>query len=284
VSAHAAATWPAGSLRGETAKLAAFLRRDMLVAWSYRMAFFSDLATLVAQMLLFYYIGKLVPADRLPSYGGVQADYIDFVTLGIVINVFVQVALTRTSSAMRQEQLMGTLESLLVTPTAAATVQLGSAVFDLVYMPLRTAVFLAFMVMFVGVDLDPSGILPSIVLLLAFIPCIWGIGIGCAAGILTFKRGAGAIGLGALLLGFTSGAFFPLTLLPEWVQTLAAYNPLAVAVEGLRDALLGGTGWAGVSEDILKLVPMSVIALVTGSILFRLAMRREQRRGTLGLY
>ena len=42
---------------------------------------------------------------------------------------------------------MGTLESLLVTPTAAATVQLGSAVFDLVYMPLRTAVFLGFMVL-----------------------------------------------------------------------------------------------------------------------------------------
>ena len=68
------------------------------------------------------------------------------------------------------------------------------------------------------------------------------------------------------------------------MQTLAAYNPLAVAVEGLRDALLGGTGWAGVKEDVLKLVPMSILALVVGSLLFRLAMRREQRRGTLGLY
>ena len=102
------------------------------------MAFFSDLANLVAQVLLFYYIGKLVPPDSLPSYGGVHASYIEFVTLGIVVNVFVQVALTRIAGALRQEQLMGTLESLLVTPTAAATVQLGSAVFDLVYMPLRT--------------------------------------------------------------------------------------------------------------------------------------------------
>jgi hypothetical protein len=110
MSAHAATSWRAGSLWGEAAKLPAFLRRDLLVAWSYRMAFFSDFVNLGAQMLLFFYIGKLVPPTSLPSYGGVQATYVEFVTLGIVINVFVQVALTRIADALRQEQLMGTLE------------------------------------------------------------------------------------------------------------------------------------------------------------------------------
>ena len=126
MSAHAATSWRAGSLLGEAAKLPAFLRRDLLMAWSYRMAFFSDFVNLGAQMLLFFYIGKLVPSTSLPTYGGVQATYVEFVTLGIVINVFVQVALTRIADALRQEQLMGTLESLLVTPTATTTLQLGS--------------------------------------------------------------------------------------------------------------------------------------------------------------
>jgi ABC-2 type transport system permease protein len=284
VSAHAATSWRAGSLLGEVAKLPAFLRRDLLVAWSYRMAFFSDLANLAAQMLLFFYIGKLVPEESLPTYGGVQASYIDFVTLGIVVNVFVQVALTRISTALRQEQLMGTLEALLATPTATATVQIGSAVFDLVYMPLRTAVFLCFMVLVAGVQLDPSGVLPALVILLAFIPFVWGIGIASAAAILTFKRGAGATSLAALLLGLTSGAFFPLELLPHWIATIAEYNPLAIAIEGLRTALLAGSGWEGVGGDVAILVCMSILALVAGSALFRLALRREQRRGTLGLY
>ena len=139
--------------------------------------------------------------------------------------------------------MIGTLESLIVTPTVAATVQLGSAVFDLVYMPLRTAIFLGFMVLFAGVELDASGILPSLIVLLAFIPFVWGIGIASAAGILTFKRGGGAMGLGALLLGLTSGAFFPLELLPNWLATIAEYNPLAITIEALRQALLGGAGW-----------------------------------------
>jgi ABC-2 type transport system permease protein len=271
-------------LLGEAAKLPAFLRRDLLVAWSYRMAFFSDFANLAAQMLLFFYIGKLVPREALPSYGGVQAGYLEFVTLGIVINVFVQVALTRMADALRQEQMIGTLEALLVTPTATATLQLGSAVFDLVYMPIRTAVFLGFMVLFVGIELDASGMLPSAAILLAFIPFVWGLGIASAAAILTFKRGSGFMGLGALLLGLTSGAFFPLALLPGWIAAIAEYNPLAIAIDGLREALLGGTGWAGVGHDVALLLPMSTLALLAGSILFRLALQREQRRGTLGLY
>ena len=284
MSAYAAPFSRAGALAGETAKLAAFLRRDLLVAWSYRMAFFSDLANLAAQMLLFFYIGKLVPDSALPSYGGVQATYLEFVTLGLVINVFVQVALTRMADALRHEQMIGTLESLLVTPTSTATVQLGSAVFDLVYMPLRTTVFLGFMVLFTGVELAASGLLPSIAIMLAFIPFVWGLGIVSAAAILTFKRGSGAMGIGALLLGLTSGAFFPLSLLPGWVASVAEYNPLAIAIEGLREALLGGSGWAGVGHDVALLAPMSVLALLAGSLLFRLALTREQRRGTLGFY
>jgi ABC-2 type transport system permease protein len=284
MSAQAATLWGVGSLRGEAAKLRAFLRRDLLVAWSYRMAFFSDFANLGAQVLLFFYIGKLVPSESLPTYGGVHASYIEFVTLGIVVNVFVQVALTRISTALRQEQMIGTLEAVLLTPTAAATVQIGSAVFDLVYVPLRTSIFLAFMVLFAGVDLEPSGILPALVILLTFIPFVWGLGIAAAAAIVTFKRGGNAMSLGALALGFTSGAFFPLALLPAWLAAVAEYNPLAIAIDALRNALLAGTGWDGIGRDVAVLVSMSIITLVAGSLLFKAALNRERRRGTLGLY
>ena len=43
--------------------------------------------------------------------------------------------------AFRNEQLMGTLEVLLMTPTTPATIQIGSVVYDLVYVPLRTGLF-----------------------------------------------------------------------------------------------------------------------------------------------
>jgi ABC-2 type transport system permease protein len=280
----AAQALPTGALAREVAKLPAFLRRDLLVAWSYRVAFFSDALSLVGLMLVFFFIGKLVDPSELPAYGGVHPSYLEFVTIGIVLNAFVQVALVRMGEALRAEQMIGTLEALLATPTAAATIQLGSAAFHLVYMPLRLVLFLAFMTLAVGIDLEPSGALPSLVLLLAFLPFVWGIGLAAAAAVLVFRRGGGVIALGTLLLGLASGAFFPLTLLPAWVEEAARYNPLAIAIDGFRDALLGGTGWTGVGHDVLLLMPLSIASVAAGSALFRAALRRERRRGTLGLY
>ena len=281
-----AATWQAGASGtiGEAAKLPAFLRRDLLTAWSYRVGFFSDFANLAAQMVLFFFLGRLIEDGALPSYGGGAVTYLEFVTLGVVLNVFVQVALTRTSEALRTEQMIGTLEALLTTPTATSTILVGSAVFDLVYIPIRTAVFLLFMALVAGLDFTASGALPALVLLLAFIPFVWGLGMCTAAAILTFRRGSGLMGIGTMALGLLSGAFFPLTLLPAWVASIAEYNPLAIAIEGLRETLLGGTGWTGMGHDLLLLAPMSVLSILLGSLLFRASLRRERRRGTLGLY
>jgi ABC-2 type transport system permease protein len=280
------AAWRAGSpvAIAELGKLPAFLRRDLLTAWSYRVGFFSDFANLGAQMVLFFFLGELIEDGALPTYGGSTVSYLEFVTLGIVLNVFVQIALNRTSEALRTEQMIGTLEALLTTPTATSTILVGSAVFDLVYIPIRTGIFLLFMALVVGLDFTASGTLPALVLLLAFIPFVWGLGMCTAAAILTFRRGSGLMGIGAMVLGLASGAFFPLSLLPEWVQSIAEYNPLAIAIEGLRDTLLGGTGWAGVGEDLLVLVPLSCASILLGSLLFRASLRRERRRGTLGLY
>lgn len=267
---------------GEVRKLPAFLRRDFLVAWSYRANFVTDWVGLFVQAFLFSYIGKLVDPDALPTYGGTQASYIEFVAVGISISVFVQLGLRSVSAGLRQEQLIGTLESLLMTPTATTTIQLGAVMYQLVYVPIRTAAFLFLMTVIAGADFHASGLLPAMALLIAFIPFIWGLGVASAGAVLTFRRGAGAFAFGAGLLAIGSGAYFPLELLPHWLETIAKLNPMAIAIHGMREALIGGS--VDVGADIAVLVPVSVVTLGLGVLVFRRAVRRELRRGTLGLY
>ena len=59
----------------------------------------------------------------------------------------------------------------------------------------------------------------------------------------TFRRGANATGIVVTLLGLISGAVFPIALLPPLLRTIAEWNPFAIAIDGVRDALIGGTGW-----------------------------------------
>lgn len=272
------------SFFGELRKLPAFLRRDVLVAWSYRASFVTDWVGLVVQAFLFSFIGKLIDADQLPTYGDTQATYIEFVAIGISLSVFVQIGLTSVSAGLRQEQLMGTLESLLMTPTAPTTIQLGAVMYQLIYVPIRTAVFLFLVAEIAGAHFYASGILPAVILLVAFIPFIWGLGVASAAAVLTFRRGAGAFGFGVGLLTIASGAYFPLDLLPHWISKLAGLNPMAIAINGMREALIGGSGSVGIASSLAVLVPASAATLGLGVLAFRRAVRRELRRGSLGLY
>jgi len=271
------------SLGVELVKLRAFLRRDALVSWSYRLAFFSDWVNVIVQVGLFYFTSQLVDPAKIPDYGG-QTRYIDFVAVGIAFSTLLQVSLTRVVTAIRNEQWGGTLESLLVTPTSPATLQLGAVVYDLVYVPIRTGVFLGLMVLVFDVDLHVSGLGPAAVILFAFIPFSWGLGLISAAGVLTMRRGAGVAGIAGMALTLLSGAYFPLGVFPSWMQEIARYNPLTLALVGARDALLGGAGWSVVSRPVLVLLPLALVALVVGTATFRAAINRERRKGTLFLY
>lgn len=265
-------------------RLRAFARRDFKINWSYRAAFIGDLLNLAAQVLMFFFIAKMVNTDVLPEYGGQQTDYLGFVAVGIALGAFLQLGMTRVSTAIRQEQLMGTLEPLYMTPTPIGLVQVGLAFYDFIYVPLRTAVLLGAMVLFLDVEFAIDGLAPTAVMILFFIPFVWGLGTMTAAAILTFKRGGAGLGLVTLGLNVTSGAYFPVTLFPDWVVAIADKNPIAIAMDASRQALLGGQGWDAVTPHLPFMLISGLGALAAGWIAIRFALRREHRRGTLGAY
>jgi hypothetical protein len=72
--------------------------------------------------------------------------------------------------------------------------------------------------------------------------------------------------------------------LPHWLASVAADNPIARAMDAIRTALLSNAGWAGIASDLALLAPLSVLSLAIGLFAFKLALMRERRLGTLGLY
>jgi ABC-2 type transport system permease protein len=272
------------SVIAETPKLAAFVRRDFRSALSYRVGAVAGLFGIVLQVVVLSFVGKLVDPGRLPVFDGTRATYVEFVVIGVCVNTTVLLLLHELSRALRAEQMIGTLESLLITPTRIGTVQLGSTLFSLLYVPLRLCLFLAAIAIAFGLDLHVGGILPATVLTLEFLPFLWGIGLVAAGAILTFRRGAGAIGAGIAVISIGSGVFFPLSVLPSWVAHLDAYNPLSIVLNALREALIGGAGWHALATPMIELLPLAAASVAVGVFSFRLFLRRERRLGTLGLY
>lgn len=283
--AHAAPTaTPRRPLAAELAKLPAFVRRDVLTLLSYRFPFVGDIVGLLFQSVMFYFVSRLVSRDRMPLIEGHRPDYLAFVSVGIAVAAFMEVGLGRMLQSVQSERMLGTLESLLVTPTRLATIQLGPAMYDLVYVPLRTGLFLTIVSLLYGMRLNLSGIPPAAAILVVFIPFVWGLGVLGAANILTFRRGNTMIGFITTVLSIGSGAYFPLELLPGWAETIAKANPVAIALSGMRATLLADAGWEQVWWRAGLLLPMSAVMVVLGALAFRRAVLRERRLGTIGLY
>ena len=149
----------------ELPKLCAFVRRDARIAMSYRAGMAGGLLGVLAQIVAFSFLGKLVDPSRLPLFDGTRTSYIEFVAIGICLNMAVMLLVHELARALRNEQMMGTLESLLITPTRVLTIQIGSTLFSLLYVPLRMCLFLAVIAVLFGLHLHAAGVLPSIVLL-----------------------------------------------------------------------------------------------------------------------
>lgn len=274
----------AAAFAAEARKLPAFVRRDWKIALSYRAVFLADVLGLATQVIVFSFVAKLVDPGTLPVYGGTVPSYLAFVVIGLVVNLTAGVLLYTVANALRQEQLTGTMEALLATPTAGATLQLGSVAYTLILVPIRAAVLLTAIGVLFGLDLELSGIAPALAVLICFLPFTWGLGLIAAGLVVTFRRGSNATGIVVTLLGLISGAVFPISLLPPALRTIAEWNPFAISIDGVRDALIGGTGWGAAGETMLRLTPLSLVGLAMGAFVFRWAMARERRRGTLGMY
>lgn len=277
-------TRPTPTVRSELGKLAAFVRRDWLVAVSYRTALVTDWFAILAQVGLFAFLGEIVAVDALPTYGGQRPSYLEFATIGIVINALLNIGLNGLVSVVGSEQRTGTLEQVLSTSVRLPTYQIGSGLFALLYTPLRMTVLLGLVAFVLGGRFSFANLAPATVVLAAFVPVVWGIGLAAAGGVVTIRRGAGIAGFAGILLGAASGAYFPVDLLPTWLQVVMRYNPVTVTLETVRAVLLGGAGWSAVWQPVGVLTTTGIVFTILGSAVFRAALRREMRRGTLHLY
>ena len=102
--------------------LAAILHKDLSLIFSYRFAFLLRFFGILFSVTLWYFIARLV--------GEKQPDYYPFVILGMAAQTFLSAHLYGTASRLREEQLSGTLEALLSTPTPPLTILVGGSIAD----------------------------------------------------------------------------------------------------------------------------------------------------------
>ena len=101
---------------------------------------------------------------------------------------------------------------------------------------------------------------------------------------MAFKRGNPINWLftsASLLLG---GVYYPVSVLPDWLQQVSAFLPMTHALEGIRLAMLQGHNLQMLSTSVLGLGLFTIIVLPLSLVMFQFAVRQAKIHGSLTQY
>lgn len=68
---------------------------------------------------------------------------------------------------------------------------------------------------------------------------------------------------------FLSGATFPVTMMPVWVQTIAQFLPATYLYQGVESMMIGGKSFSSNWVPVVALIVTFAVALIVGTKLFR---------------
>lgn len=267
-----------------TRALLAFFVRDARKTASYRFAFLLDIGSVVFKAATFYFVAQLIgtaAAPHLEAYGG---QYFPFVLVGIAFASYQTVGLNSFAQSLRQEQFMGTLESVLCTPVRLPMFLAGSALWDFFYATIEVALYFLVAFLAFGLTFEKPALGPALVAAVLTLAAFMGLGVLSAAFILRYKRGNPVAWIIASAGELFGGVYFPVNILPGRMRAISEWIPMTHALSALRKTLLTGAGFADISPDLVYLGVFTVIVWPLGVLAFQLALRRSQADGSLGHY
>ena len=262
----------------------AFLRRDFSQAISYRLAFFMQLGGILFNVAIFYFMAQLFGsaiASQLETYGG---DYFSFVLIGLAFTGFMGLSLSSFAQSVREGQMMGTLEIMLLSPTRLSAILLSSSIWSYLLTTFRVIVYLILGALVFGASLNQANYGAALLVLLLSIASFSGIGIISAAFVLLTKKGdpiAWALTGASSLL---AGVYYPVAVLPDWLEPVSRILPLTYALDAMRLSMLQGNSIYELRFDILVLLAFTLVLTPLSFFIFRQALRRAKKEGSLIQY
>jgi len=269
----------AATLRHELIGLSGVFERNVYLVKRY---FWWDVAFFVwtvANTLTIVFI-----AEGIESTGGrIDVGRVTTILLvGAVVWAYLGIIFEILTETVAWERWEGTIEYTFMAPLSRPIHLFGMGLFAIVYGIVRAILLFGVVALFFDVNVGGANFLAALVILLiASIPFI---GIGMMTAVLPLispEKGTqlGFIAQGILLV--VSGVYYPVSVLPEWMQWLATISPATYALDGMRDAILEGDGVGMMWDEIWPLIVIGFVSVPLGLEVFRRGERYAKKHGKL---
>lgn len=190
----------------------------------------------ILQPLMFLAIFGSGLRDTL-AQGNFGIDFMQFMYPGIIAMSVMGVAFFSTISTVWDRE-FGFLKEILVSPTSRTAVAIGKTLGATTIASTQALILLAIApVLDISLSWSMVPALLFFMVLLAF--TISSLGLLIASLMRTTESFGLLMQLLIFPMFFVSGAFFPLTAIPVWLEWIAKVNPLSYGVDAIRQVILG---------------------------------------------
>jgi ABC-2 type transport system permease protein len=180
------------------------------------------------------------------------------------------------------ERWEGTIEYTLMAPIRRITHIAGQTLFAVFYSMFFTGVILVVTVLIFDIDMSKANLMGGTVMLLAGSLSFIGVGVmGSVLPLLFPERGSQMTHVIIAVLLLVSGVYYPITVLPDFLQKLSVFSPATYVLDGTRKALLEGTRTRDLWPLIWPTLLMGLFAIPAGLWVFEQAERYAKRAGKL---
>jgi ABC-2 type transport system permease protein len=237
----------------------------------------------------------LVTSATVALIGVAAADYQLTLTLvvGALLWNYLSWLYNEIAMSIAYERWEGTLEYTFMAPVSRLVHLLGISLYSLLNSIITSVIVLTGLVLFTGLNLHGANLLG--VMIVVAVSTIAFVGLGLIAAVfpvMSAERGAEATHIfqGSLLL--VSGVYYPIEVLPKWLQPLSAISPATYTLSACRKLFgvgssastpghLAGAPLSDVSHELLILAIMGAVLLPFGLWVFIKIEEWAKRTGKL---
>jgi ABC-2 type transport system permease protein len=272
---------PGAGVWWETRASLAFVERNLYLVkryWHLELAF---LVFNVASAMSVLYIGEA----QMQASGGSREGRMDLVLylgIGTVVWAYLRAVFANVGEMVAWERWEGTIEYTMMAPISRLAHMLGVSLFSIIYGLVRSALLLGVLALFFSVDLSHANLAGAGLILLAGSISFLGFGIMAAVLPLLFpESGEEMTFVISSILLLVSGVYYPIAVLPDWMEPLATISPATYVLEGMRAALLDGAPTTSLGPSLLPILVLGFLAVPIGIVIFGWAERYAKRTGRL---
>ena len=269
----------ATTLRAELVGLGGVVERNLYLTKRYIWWDLAYLLWTVANTLTIVFIAKGIEAT------GGQID-VDRTTtsllIGAVVWAYLGILFEFLTETVAWERWEGTIEYTFMAPLSRSMHLAGQGVFSILYGLARAALLFVLVATFFDLSMPKANFVAALVVLL--IASVSFVGIGMMTAVMPLISPEKGMQLGFIAQGMllvVSGVYYPVDVLPTWMEWIAKISPATYALDGIRDAVLEGDGLTAMGDELWPLVLIGAVSIPLGLAVFGLGERHAKKHGKL---